>query len=218
MVAVAIVGLVLIPLLVLQADLMDLQVSFRQPLVGAIYSAVCVLGIAAAFYPGKCRGLFGNPQNPMPQVSGRSNSLRMSGHHPDCQNFAGNRIKMGSRVFCAACSGLLIGAVIALVGVSLQFFVGLSLVWGSGWLLLAGEIGMGLGLAQIKLAGYAKVISNMVFVVGSFVILAEADLLGGSLLVDFYVLGLIVFLLWLRILFSERNNRRICQTCQSCFQ
>jgi hypothetical protein len=77
---------------------------------------------------------------------------------------------------------------------------------------------MGLGLAQIKLAGYAKVISNMVFVVGSFVILAEADLLGGSLLVDFYVLGLIVFLLWLRILFSERNNRRICQTCQSCFQ
>jgi hypothetical protein len=113
---------------------------------------------------------------------------------------------------------LLIGAIIALVGVFLQFFVGLSLVWGSGWLLIAGEIGMGLGLAQIKLAGHAKVISNMVFVVGSFVILAEADLLGGSLLVDFYVLGLIVFLLWLRILFSERNNRRICQTCQSCFQ
>jgi hypothetical protein len=107
---------------------------------------------------------------------------------------------------------------IALIGAALQFFVGLSVVWGSVWLLALGEIGLVLGLAQIKFAGYAKVIVNVVFVVGSFVTLAEADVLGESVLVDLYVLGLIGFLLWLRILLSERNNRRICQTCQSCFQ
>ena len=66
--------------------------------------------------------------------------------------------------------------------------------------------------------GYAKVILNVVFVVGSFVTLAGADVLGESLLIDVYVLGLIGFLLWLRILLSERNNRRICQACKLCFQ
>ena len=83
---------------------------------------------------------------------------------------------------------------------------------------MLGEVGMVLGLTQIKFAGFAKVAVNVFFVVGSFVTLAEADVLGGSVLVDAYVLGLILFLLWLRILLSERNNRRTCQTCQWCFQ
>ncbi len=85
-----------------------------------------------------------------------------------------------------------------------------------GWLRW-GRFVMLLGLAQIKFAGYVKVILNVVFVVGSFVTLVEADVLGKSLLADLYVLGLIGFLLWLRILLSEWNNRRTCQTCQSCF-
>ena len=70
---------------------------------------------------------------------------------------------------------------------------------------------MVLGLVQIKFAGYAKVIANLVFVVGSFVALAVADVLAESLLLDIYVLGLIGFLLWLRILLSteQQTNLRI---------
>ena len=83
---------------------------------------------------------------------------------------------------------------------------------------MLGEVGMVSGLAQIKFAGFAKVVVNVVFVVGSFVTLVETDVLARSLLVDAYVLGLIVFLLWLRILLSEWTNRRTCQTCGSCFQ
>ena len=75
-----------------------------------------------------------------------------------------------------------------------------------------------LGLAQIKFAGYAKVLVNVIFVVGSFMTLVETDLLGGSILVDLYTLGLIVYMLWFRILLSEWNNERICQRCQLCFQ
>ena len=77
---------------------------------------------------------------------------------------------------------------------------------------------MVLGLVQIKFAGYAKVIANVVFVAGSFVTLAGADALGENMLIDIYVLGLIGFLLWLRIWLSEWNNRRICGSCQACFQ
>jgi len=75
-----------------------------------------------------------------------------------------------------------------------------------------------LGLVQIMFTGYLKTIANMVFVVGSFVTLVVADVLSKSVLVDLYVLGLIGFLLWFRILLSEWNNNRICQTCGSCFQ
>ncbi len=208
------VGLALVPPLVLQSNLVDYEVSFRHGLVGALYGAVCILGILAAFFPAKCKGVFQKTQNPLHLASG--GSLRMTGHHPDCTSFAGNRIRLWGREFCAACSGLLVGAGIALVGCVSQFFVGLNLVGGSVWMLLLGEFGLFLGLVQIKLAGYSKVSANGVFVLGSFITLAEADVLAGSTLVDLFVLGLIVFLLWLRILLSERNNRRICQMCGSC--
>ena len=73
-----------------------------------------------------------------------------------------------------------------------------------------------LGLAQIKVGGYIKMAVNALFVVGSFISLVAADLAGQSLLVDAYVLGLIVFMLWLRILLSEWNNKRICVACGRC--
>ena len=122
------------------------------------------------------------------------------------------------REICAACGGLLLGAIIALVGSVLQFFIGLNIISASIWLLALGEICVVLGLVQFKLGGYAKVILNLFFVVGSFVTIAATDVLSESLLVDIYVIGLIGFLLWLRILLSEWNNRRICQTCRLCFQ
>jgi hypothetical protein len=217
LVAVSIVGLALVNVLVLQPSLELSSPSVRHGLVGSLYSVICVFGIAAVFYPAKCMGLF-QKQSPLSQTGGASGSVRISGHHPDCQNFSGNRIRVNGREVCAACSGLLVGAIFALVGSALQFFIGLTIISTNVWLLALGEICMVLGLVQIKFAGYAKIVVNVVFVVGSFVTLAGADVLGKSLLVDIYVLGLIGFLLWLRILLSEWNNRRICQMCQACFQ
>ncbi len=72
------------------------------------------------------------------------------------------------------------------------------------------------GLAQIKTGGYVKLAVNALFVFGSAIMLVEADLAGQSLLVDVYVLGLIVFMLWFRILLSEWNNKRTCLACGRC--
>ena len=213
---VSVIGLIFIPVLVLQPTLIHLQVTVRQGLAGALYLLICALGVSAVFYPAKCKGLFGKSQNPLTQIS--KSSVEIRGHHPDCQNYSANRIKVGRQAICAACSGLLIGAVIVFIGTILQFFVGLEIFRSSIWLLVLGEICVLLGVAQIKFAGYVKMFINVVFVVGSFVTLVETDLLGGSILVDLYVLGLIVFMLWFRILLSEWNNERICQTCQLCFQ
>lgn len=213
---VSVVGLALIPVLVLQPTLIHVQVSIRHVLAGTLYIAICVLGVSAVFYPAKCKRIFRKSQNPLSQASNPSVQIR--GHHPDCQNYSANRIRVGGRVICAACSGLLIGAATVSIGAVLHFFVGLNIVLSSVWLLAFGEILMLLGLAQIKFAGYAKVLVNVIFVVGSFVTFVETDLLGRSILVDLYALGLIVFILWFRILLSEWNNERICQRCQICFQ
>jgi hypothetical protein len=214
---VSIVGFALIPVLVLQPNLDYFQVSMRHSLVGALYTAICLLGISAVIYPAKCKSMFRKSQNPLGQTKNYCVPTGIRGHHPDCKNYSANRIEVGGRAICAACSGLLIGAITALIGTSLHFFAGLNVVWSSIWLLVLGEILMLLGLAQIKFAGYGKALINVIFVIGSFVTLVEIDSLGGSILVDLYMLGLIVFMLWFRIMLSEWNNDRICQTCQLCF-
>jgi hypothetical protein len=81
-----------------------------------------------------------------------------------------------------------------------------------------GEIGLGLGLIQIKVAGSVKAFLNAVFVVGSFATLATVDEIGKSLFLDLYILGLILYLLWFRISLSEWNNTRTCRNCQKCSQ
>jgi hypothetical protein len=87
---------------------------------------------------------------------------------------------------------------------------------GSLWVLAGGEVLLLLGLAQIKMRGYVKMAVNALFVVGSCISLVVVDLAAQSLLVDGYVLGLIVFMLWFRILLSEWNNKETCVACGRC--
>jgi hypothetical protein len=216
LVVVAVFGLAVVPLLLLQPNLQGDQLPLRRPLISALYSVVCVLGVVAVFYPAKCRLLFKKP-NTFPDPNNPTNStVQFRGHHPDCEKFNANRIAIRGRAFCAACSGLLMGAIAAIVGVvlfSLGFFD-----LGSGRLgaLVAGEVLMLLGLAQIKMKGYSKMAMNAVFVIASFNVLVTVDLVGQSLLLDAFVLVLIVFLLWLRILLSEWHNKRTCLACGGC--
>jgi len=217
LVAVCVFGLALIPLLLLQPNLQIFQSPFRRPFVSAIYGAVCIAGIVAVFYPGKCRMTFQN-SNSSPKYSKPSASaVEFKGHHPTCKEFSGNRITIRGSVFCSACSGLLIGAIVALVGIvlfSLGFFnFGSSFLW----VLVFGEVLMLVGLAQIKMHGYVKLTANALFVVGSSLCLIVSDMVGQNLLIDAYSLGIIVVMLWFRILLSEWNNKRTCLKCGRCF-
>ena len=115
LVAAAFFGLALGPLLLLQPNLQADQSPIRRPLIGAIYSVVCIVGIVAVFYPGKCRMMFQKPNFPTDSMKTSPSAIQFRGHHPDCERFSGNRITIRGSVFCAACSGLLIGAITALV-------------------------------------------------------------------------------------------------------
>jgi hypothetical protein len=160
--------------------------------------------------------MFQKPNISPDSIVRSASAVQFSGHHPDCEKFFGNRIIIKGSVFCAACSGLLVGAIASMVAVflfSLGFF---DLGTGSLWVLVAGDVLMLVGLAQIKLRSYLKMAVNALFVVGSCISLVVADSDAHSLLVDVYVLGLIVFMLWFRILLSEWNNKRICLACGRC--
>lgn len=216
LVAVSVFALALVPILLLQPNLQIDPSPFRRPLIGAMYSVICIVGIVAVFYPGKCRMTFRKPNASSNYGKPYVSEIEFKGHHPDCEKFSGNRVKIRNAFFCAACSGLLIGATVAMVGIvlfSLGFF---DLPAGSFWVLGVGEVLMLVGLTQIKMSGYVKLTVNALFVVGSFICLAVADFVGQSLLVDAYVLGLIVFMLWFRILLSEWNNKQICVACRRC--
>jgi hypothetical protein len=216
LVAVSVFVLALTPLLLLQPNLQTDQSPFPRPIMGTIYSIVCVMGIVAVFYPGKCRMMFQKPNISPNSKNSSALAMQIKGHHPDCEKFTANRVTIKGRAFCASCSGLLIGAIAAIAGIvlfSLGFF---DLDVGSLWVLAVGEALMLIGLAQIKLGGYVKLAVNALFVVGSFFSLVVADLVGQSLLIDAYVLGTIVFMLWFRILLSEWNNKRICVACGRC--
>jgi hypothetical protein len=216
LVAVSVFGLALIPILLLQPNLQADHSSIRRPIIGAVYSVVCIVGIIAVFYPSKCRMMFQKPNSSTDFKKPSASALHFKGHHPNCEKFSDNRITIGGSVFCAACSGLLIGAIVAIIVIvlfSLGFF---DLDNGNIWVLAIGEVFMVAGLAQIKLSGYLKIAVNGLFVVGSCISLVSADLVAQSLLVDAYMLGLIVFMLWLRILLSEWNNDRICYVCGRC--
>ncbi len=214
--ATAVFGLVLVPILLLQPSLNADPLPFRRPLIGAVYSAVCVMGVVAVFYPGRCRMMFKKPSSSPNPDKPSASTVQLRGHHPDCENFVANRLKFKGRVFCAACTGLLIGAVAAMAGIilfSLGFFDGNN---GSIWVLVAGEVLMLMGLAQIKTGGYLKMAVNALFVVGSGISLVVADLAATSFLIDAFMLGLIIYMLWFRILLSEWNNKQVCRACGRC--
>ncbi len=215
LVAVSVFALVLVPLLI-QPNLQANASPLRRPLVGTIYCAVCILGITAVFYPNKCRMIFQKPNGSFTSTKPSASKVQLRGHHPDCEKFSANRITIGGSVFCAACSGLLIGAFTAILGVvlfSLGFF---DPGTRNLWLLAVGEVLMLVGLAQIKTGGYLKMAMNAMFVFGSGISLVAVDLAAQSFLVDVFMLGIIVYLLWLRILLSEWKNKKTCMLCGHC--
>lgn len=216
LVAVAVFGLLLVPLLVIQPNLQVDSLSFRRPFISALYSIVCVLGMVAVFYPSKCRLMFKKPNTSPGSTKVSTSSVGFSGHHPNCEKFSANRITIRGKAFCAACSGLLVGAIVSMAGIvifSLGFF---DMKAENLWIFAVGAVLMLVGLAQVELGGYIKMAMNALFVVGSCISVVIADLVGQNLLIDLYVLGLIIYMLWLRISFSEWNNKRICMECRHC--
>ena len=220
LISVSFFGLLLVGALALNPPTVRESFLWRKPLIGSLFWLICIFGILAIFFPKQCSAVFDFKKKEKPEHSDENlfafhgtHSI-VQGHHPDCENFSGHVLRRGDRRFCAACTGLLLGGLISLVGASLYFFVGWSVGESSLQAVFVGLVGVSFGLFQFEVKrNVVRLILNSFFVLGALLLLVGIDELAQSLFADLFLVILVVFWLFTRISLSQWNNWRICYTC-----
>jgi hypothetical protein len=191
-------------------------VTWQKPVIGSIFALICLFGIVGSFSPRICSETFGHQRRMNTTSSSpRTPNLAVStkGHHYDCGKFSSHTIQVNGHVLCAACTGLLLGGIGALVGTITYFFAGWEPQQIGFPAAVIGVAAMISGFLQLKFRGFVRLILNVLFVLGAFLILAGLDRLTGSLSIDLFSIVLIAFWLFTRILLSQWDHWRICRTC-----
>jgi hypothetical protein len=215
----SLLGLLLIALLTAFPPNISGNIPWRKPLIGSIFSAICILGASAVFSPTHCSTILRLKKSEAPNSNSRTftshtSSSSMQGHHPSCGEFSAHIFRIGNKTYCAACTGLLFGGLFALVGALLYFFASWHVgVQNSSLIVVVGILGVGLGLFQFKFRSFVRLLLNTFFVLGTLLILIGVDVLVHSLMFDLFVVSLILFWLFTRISLSQWDHRRICSEC-----
>jgi len=213
MVSVSFFGLILSILLALNPPISQPDFVWRKTIIGLSFGTVCVLGMIAVLFPNPCSRVF---QKPSASIS-HSTSSSLRGHHPLCGRFSAHVFQLGDRFFCAACSGLFLGALIVLFATGLYFFGSLPMEQNASLMVFVGALGVVLGLLQSPLPmlqnSAIRFFTSIFFVVGTFLILAGNEELAHNTSVDFFLIVLSVFWLATRIMLSQWDHERICSNC-----
>jgi hypothetical protein len=217
---VSFLGLLLIAVLTAFPPTVSGNLSWQKPVIGSIFSSICVLGILAVFSPNRCLRILDigkknrtiNPDSV--KLVSHGTSYALQGHHPTCGNYAAHIFRIKGKIFCAACAGLLIGGLLALVGASVYFFGDWRVAEHSSLMVLLGVVGVSFGFFQFKFRSLVRLFMNTIFVVGALFISVGIDELLHSLFFDLFVVSLIVFWLFTRISLSQWDHERICSDCE----
>jgi hypothetical protein len=217
---VSFLGLLLLAVLTVFPPTVSGNLSWRKPVIGSIFSSICVLGILAVFSPNKCLRIFniGNKNKTAGSDSsklashGTSNALQ--GHHPTCGKYDAHIFRIKDKIYCAACAGLLLGGLLALAVTAIYFFGDWRVAEHSSLMVLLGIAGVSFGLFQFKFKSLIRLFVNTVFVLGALLVLIGIDELVHSLVFDLFVVSLIVFWLFTRISLSQWDHERICSDCE----
>ncbi|MGD9130537.1 MAG: hypothetical protein PVH73_03060 [Candidatus Bathyarchaeota archaeon] len=216
---VSFLGLLLVAALTAFPPLVAEDYSWRKPVIGSIFSSICVLGILAVFSP-KCLGILDigkknrTVDSDSSQLASHGTSNALQGHHPTCGKYDAHIFRIKDKIFCAACVGLLLGGLLALAGASVYFFADWRIAEHSSLMVLLGIVGVGFGLFQFKFRSLVRLSVNTIFVLGTLLVLVGVDELVHSLFFDLFVVSLIVFWLFTRISLSQWDHERICSSCE----
>jgi hypothetical protein len=211
-ISVSIFGLFIILLIAINPPTVYESFFWRKPLIGSVFGLICILGIFATLFPMQCSQTFHFRKE---NINLTSHQIRAASHHPDCGKFSAHVIHVRKHALCAACTGLLLGAIIALAGTAFYFFSGWNVEEVSFQAVLIGIVGIVFGFLQLKFIGFVRLILNMFFVLGAFLILIGIDELTESLFADLFLAALIVFWILTRIQLSQWDHWRICSDCES---
>jgi hypothetical protein len=187
----------------------------RRLLTGSTFIMICAAGTAAALSPRRCSASFNThvPKSTSIQNSKTVSSVGSKAHHPNCGKFSAHTIRFRRTLYCAACTGLVVGASLAVALSVAYFLLGLS-IGGSDLVFMAvGSLGPLVGFIQFMFKGWARVAANAFFVFGTSLIVIGIDLHIGSFFVDLYMMGLVVFWIMTRMAVSQWDHSRICSIC-----
>ncbi len=196
------------------------SIFWRKPVIGLIFSSICILGILAVFSPNKCLRILdiGKKNTTVGSDSAKlaphGVSYALQGHHPNCGKFFAHIFRIKGKTFCAACVGLLFGGLLALASAAVYFFGDWQVAEHSSLMVLLGFMGVSLGLFQFKFKNIIRLFVNTFFVLGNLSILIGIDELIHSLFIDLFVVSLIIFWLFTRISLSQWDHERICSDCE----
>jgi len=220
LVIVSLFGLFLAGVIAFYPPVVGESFVWRKPIVGSIFGSICILGILAALFPKQCSGVYDfkkdekGSRSYLNHFASHDTFSTVRGHHPDCENFSAHVFQIGNRTFCTACTGLLLGGLLALAGTILYFFSNWRVGQGSFLLVWVGVLGVGFGLFQFRARSFIRLFLNTFFVLGTFLILIGIDELARSVMVDLFLIALILFWLFTRISLSQWDHERICYACK----
>ena len=197
----------------------------QKPWIGLSFITVCVLGILAGVFPSRCSSMLHHSKsvNRNPTVKQKADNgetvVAIKGHHPDCGSFNAHTFQLRDKIYCAGCMGLVTGATFAILGSLAYFFFGLN-IQGLGVLVFwFGFFGVFLGLFQyVKFfvtRAFIHFILNVVFVLGTFLLLLGVAEVNGSISLESYFLGLALYWILIRILLSQWEHKKTCASCVS---
>ena len=221
----SLLGLSLVPLMAIRSIMTPSVIESQSLVVGFIFITICLLGGIAGIRPSTCFVSFSSDskqdnhemsQEPLP----RNESARR-GHHYPCEDFSTHVLNVGERVFCAGCTGLSTGAALAILGSWFYFIIGVPLL-SAELAFWTGFAGVVIGIIQYNVYrvlgnpdGAFHFLLNVIFVCGAFLLLAGTDQLAGSIAIDSYILLIVLFWIYTRIVMSKSEHQQICSRCGS---
>lgn len=217
LVVVSVFGLMLSIFFVVSPFTSEENAVFRNLVAASAFSLLCILGIFAALLPNLRKIASKRKDDTRYNLHDwEINESNFVAHHPSCGEFSSHLLKIGNKELCATCSGLLVGAVIALLGTVLWFSWNLRI--GEPFkLVLVGSIAVALGLLQSALPrlsnGIIRFFGSTVFVLGAFLMFVSINEASKNILIDFFFIA--VSLLWImtKIAFSQNDHQQICSEC-----
>jgi hypothetical protein len=215
---VSVVGLAISISLLMNPPFFFSAPDYRKILVTLVYDAVCIAGMLAVLFPVTCSRVLGAhlSSNESVQVRGiRATRLLgltiMHGHHLSESELTKHELLVGGRSFCATCYGLLSGAVLSLVIITVFAVSG----WPGRINIYSAYVAYYVGVAAVITGLLQPLITDVdakirfviafVFVLGTSLMLLATELLTANLVADLFVVLLAIFWSLSRISLSHRN-------------
>jgi len=213
-VSISFLGLLILLLMIIWISPSNNAPNYHNPVIFLVFFSICFLGLIAALYPRICSKPFYLGVNEKLV----DYSMEFKGHHPVCGEFTSHIFNWHGKDICAGCTGLVIGAILAMIG-SIVYYIYGNLNTTEGQLVLA----LGLGIVLFSLLqifflkiqkNQVKLFSSMTLVIGSLLILIGINTLNNSVYIEFYFLMLILFWILARITLSHIDHETICRNCR----